>query len=71
MQCPRCHGLMVRDMCWDLEETQGMWLHTARCMNCGHLTEPLMDKHRQQASTADPSGKIVSLMGFRRATGEL
>ncbi len=71
MNCPRCQGLMVRDMCWDLEETQGMWIHTTRCMNCGHVTGPTMDKHRQQASTADPLGKVVSVMGFRQAMGEM
>ena len=47
--CPRCHGLMVRDRCWDLEETQGMYVDSHdSCMNCGHLTDPTMDKHRQQ-----------------------
>jgi hypothetical protein len=59
MKCPRCYGLMVRDMCWDLEETQDMWIHTRRCMNCGHLTDPLMDKHRQQAQCAFPAGQPI------------
>jgi hypothetical protein len=43
---------MIQDMCWDLEETLGMWIHTTRCMNCGHISEPTIDKHRQQATTA-------------------
>ena len=59
MKCPRCHGLMVNDMCWDLEETLGMWLPTTRCMNCGHLTEPTMEKHRHQTVTAVPSKALV------------
>ena len=67
MSCPRCHGLMVRDMCWDVEETQGMWIHTTRCMNCGHVSEPTMDKHRQQTSTAEPSAEVVSVMRLRHA----
>ncbi len=71
MNCSRCHGLMVGDMCWDLEETQGMWIHTARCMNCGHLADPLMEKHRQQAATADPPRTIASAMGLGHAVGEM
>ena len=67
MSCPRCHGLMVRDMCWDLEEIQGMWIHTTRCMNCGHVSEPTMDKHRLQTSTAERSAEVVSVMRFRHA----
>ena len=60
MKCPRCHGLMVKDMCWDLAETQGMWISTARCMNCGHLTEPTMEKNRQQTVTAGASNPSFS-----------
>jgi hypothetical protein len=70
MSCPRCHGLMVRDMCWDLEETQGMWIHTSRCMNCGHLSDLLMERHRQQRSTAGSLEKVAPAMGCRRAVGE-
>ena len=63
MSCPRCHGLMVRDMCWDLEETQGMWIHTTRCMNCGHISEPTIYKHRQQTSPAAPVTTFGSVAG--------
>ena len=71
MSCPRCQGLMVRDMCWDLEETQGMWIHTTRCMNCGHVSEATMDKHRLQTSTAVPLTTIVSVTACRQAIGEM
>jgi uncharacterized Zn finger protein len=71
MKCPRCHGLMVQDMCWDLEETQGMWIHTSRCMNCGHLTDPQMDKHRQQGATAAPSRTVPSEGHSLQAMGEV
>ena len=70
MSCPRCHGLMVQDMRWDLEETQGMWIHTTRCMNCGHLTESLMDQRRQQAASAGPSEKVAPEMVSGHAMGE-
>jgi hypothetical protein len=60
---------MVGDMCWDLEETQGMWIHTARCMNCGHLTEPTMEKNRQQTVTAGPSKAVMESV-WKPAMGE-
>jgi uncharacterized Zn finger protein len=50
MTCPRCHGLMVGDLSCDLAETQGMWVSTTRCMNCGHVTDPTIEKNRAQSS---------------------
>lgn len=46
MTCPRCQGLMVADLSCDLEETQGIWVKTTRCMNCGHVTDPTIEKNR-------------------------
>jgi len=39
---------MVSDLLLDLAETQGMWMKAARCMNCGYLVEPVMERNRQQ-----------------------
>ncbi len=49
MICPRCQGLMVSDLLLDLAETQGMWMKAARCMNCGHVIDAVMERNRQQA----------------------
>ncbi len=49
MICPRCQGLMVGDLSCDLAETQGMWVKTTRCMNCGHVTDPTIEKNRAQS----------------------
>ncbi len=49
MTCPRCQGLMVGDLSCDLAETQGMWVSTTRCMNCGHVTDPTIEKNRLQS----------------------
>jgi uncharacterized Zn finger protein len=46
MTCPRCKGLMVGDLSCDLAETQGMWVSTTRCMNCGHVTDATIEKNR-------------------------
>ena len=43
MACPRCEGFMVLDLFLDLAETQGMWMQAARCMNCGHVIDPVME----------------------------
>lgn len=50
MTCPRCQGLMVGDLSCDLAETQGMWVKTTRCMNCGHVTDPTIETNREQST---------------------
>ncbi len=50
MTCPRCQGLMVGDLSCDLAETLGMWVSTTRCMNCGHVTDPTIEKNRLQST---------------------
>ena len=62
MNCPRCQGLMVRDLSCDLAETQGMWVHTIRCMNCGHVTDPTIEKHRTQSNRPEEAGRTLSEM---------
>ena len=67
MTCPRCQGLMVWDVCCDLMETQGMWVTTTRCMNCGHVTDSTMEKNRQLARPAEASGTALSEMAPSQA----
>ena len=67
MTCPRCQGLMVGDLSCDLAETQGMWVKTIRCMNCGHVTDPTMEKNRQQVSCTAAPTKTISEMAYTRA----
>ena len=62
MTCPRCQGLMVADLSCDLAETQGMWVKTTRCMNCGHVTDPTIEKHRMQSSRLAVAGQTLSEM---------
>ena len=49
MTCHRCQGFMVSDLVLDLAETQGMWIKIARCMNCGYVMDPVMERNRQQS----------------------
>ena len=47
MNCSRCRGLMVEDHFLDLEGTTGyMWTVGCRCMNCGHVHDPVIEQHR-------------------------
>ena len=59
MTCPRCQGLMVSNLNCDLAETQGMWVKTTRCMNCGHVTDPTIEKNRLQST---PSAVVAQTM---------
>jgi hypothetical protein len=52
MNCSRCHGLMVKDHFMDFEGTIGhMWMTGWRCMNCGHVYDPMIERNRQLAQT--------------------
>ena len=48
MECTRCRGLMVEDHFIDLHGTGGlMWMRGWRCMNCGHVVDPLIEANRR------------------------
>jgi hypothetical protein len=50
MNCSRCRGLMVKDHFMDFEGTIGhMWMMGWRCMNCGHVYDPMIERNRQLA----------------------
>ena len=50
MNCSRCHGLMAKDHFMDFEGTFGhMWMTAWRCLNCGHVCDPMIEQNRQLA----------------------
>ena len=53
MNCNRCQGLMLEDQLFDFEGTHGfMWMKGWRCMNCGHVMDPLIEaNHRLHEAT--------------------
>ena len=60
MNCSRCHGLMVKDHFMDFEGTTGhMWMTGWRCMNCGHVYDPTIERNRQLAQV-EPRARAVS-----------
>jgi len=53
MKCMRCQGLMVEDHFIDLYWTGGlMWMKGWRCMNCGHVVDPLIEANRRLGAAA-------------------
>ena len=47
MQCTRCDGLMVADNLIDMMESSiPMWMKGWRCVSCGNIVDPIIQKHR-------------------------
>ena len=66
MTCTRCQGYMAKDHFLDLmESAEDMWLAGWRCLNCGHVFDPVMERNRlgqglaAVASTAREVGQKV------------
>ena len=48
MTCRRCQGCMARDYFLDLQESGGdWWLEGWRCINCGHVYDPVVEQNRR------------------------
>ncbi len=48
MNCTRCHGLMVGDDLLDIRESYlPMWMRGLRCVSCGNIVDPVIDRNRQ------------------------
>lgn len=47
MHCTRCEGLMVVDDLIDMQESSiPMWMRGWRCVACGNIVDPLIQRHR-------------------------
>jgi hypothetical protein len=47
MNCARCNGLMVVDDCLDVKGGMGeLWIKAYRCVMCGNLMDPVINRHR-------------------------
>lgn len=47
MQCPRCQGTMIMDHFVDLATSGEIWAPGWRCLMCGEVLDPLIERHRQ------------------------
>ena len=53
MTCRRCQGCMARDHFLDLQESGGeWWLEGWRCINCGHVFDPVVENNRRLQAAA-------------------
>jgi hypothetical protein len=53
MTCTRCQGYMAEDHFLDLmESAEDMWLAGWRCLNCGHVLDPVMERNRRGQGVA-------------------
>ena len=68
MQCTRCDGLMVTDNLIDIKENSfPMWMKGWRCVSCGNIVDPLIQKNRmiQQAGASRLLGTEVAMPQLR------
>jgi hypothetical protein len=69
MHCAKCDGLMVADNLIDIMESSiPMWMKGWRCVSCGNIVDPLIQKHRmsQQAEASQVLEKEAAVPPLRR-----
>ena len=53
LTCSRCGGLMVQDFCTDFLNTTGEFdCSIARCVQCGDVVDPVIQRNRHLQQTA-------------------
>ena len=56
MTCTRCQGCMAKDHFLDLmESAESMWMAGWRCLNCGNVLDPVMERNRLGQGMAQSS----------------
>lgn len=61
MACRRCGGCMARDHFLDLQESGGdWWLEGWRCINCGHVYDPVVEKNRRLHAAAVTAAEVTA-----------
>jgi hypothetical protein len=59
MTCRRCQGCMARDHFLDLQESGGeWWMEGWRCINCGHVFDPVVEQNRRLHAAAMASSVV-------------
>ena len=54
MTCTRCQGYMAKDHFIDLlESAESVWMTGWRCLNCGNVHDPVMQRNRLGQGMAD------------------
>ena len=67
MTCRRCQGCMARDHFLDLQESGGeWWLEGWRCINCGHVFDPVLERNRRLHAAAQASATVHPELTLQR-----
>jgi hypothetical protein len=55
MTCMRCQGCMAKNHFIDLlESAESVWMTGWRCLNCGNVLDPVMERNRLGRGMAAP-----------------
>jgi hypothetical protein len=61
MTCSRCKGCMARDHFLDLQQSGGeWWMEGWRCINCGHVFDPVVEQNRRLHAAAMASSTFTA-----------
>ena len=63
MVCARCGGMVVLEK-FDDEKSTRLWFEGARCLNCGHIDDPIIRANRLTRHM--PHLRQAGLVGARR-----
>ncbi|HKT34541.1 MAG TPA: hypothetical protein VJR03_06885 [Nitrospira sp.] len=71
MTCRRCQGCMARDHFLDLQESGGeWWLEGWRCINCGHVFDPVLERNRRQHAAMLAAAEVQPALSLQPAVDE-
>jgi hypothetical protein len=65
MKCERCNGLFISVSFVGGDDVVGAWAYDGlKCLNCGHITDPLLKKNRARRAQNDATqhlgyGRVV------------
>jgi hypothetical protein len=62
---------MARDHFLDLQESGGeWWLEGWRCINCGHVFDPVLERNRRLHATMLASAKVEPALSLQATVDE-
>ena len=71
MTCRRCQGCMARDHFLDLQESGGeWWLEGWRCINCGHVFDPVLERNRRQHAAMLAPAEVQPTLSLQAVVDE-
>lgn len=66
MTCRRCQGCMARDHFLDIQESGGeWWLEGWRCINCGDVFDPVLERNRRLHAAALATANVQPTLSLQ------